>query len=279
MVANDETINLTGAWRGPKDLMVNICEDNNHQPYVGFCGIFRTYGWSDFSTTVAGDSIIMVSKEVYSPFVGHFKIDSADRLVGKLTMGNPDDAWYFNGETELLREKPVMPANLNADLEGIILEDDYGILSHDRQLAREILSNITPASEGYTHKKLVEELLDAKPLPVTPADMVGFTRVRSIQVAPSLGIFTYPYFKCRFRERDGKIFFEKTTGSQRKSGYVYQNGPDSLIFLGGWSVNNDPQTTYGSPNSTAGTLYKIAPRRALLIFPSADRLELYELTR
>ncbi|MDE7509597.1 MAG: DUF4893 domain-containing protein, partial [Muribaculaceae bacterium] len=108
----------------------------------------------------------------------------------------------------------------------------------------------------------------------------GFKRVRSIQIDARDGIFSYPYFNCRFRKINGKIFFEKTTGSQRKSGYIYQNTPESLIFLGGWSVNNDPQTTYGSENSVAGTIYKIGPAKAIMIFPTDDhRVEIYELTK
>ena len=92
--------------------------------------------------------------------------------------------------------------------------------------------------------------------------------------------FSYPYFRCRFRNVDGKVFFEKTTGSQRKSGFVYQNGPKSLAFLGGWSVNDEPQTLYGAENSVAGVLYKIGTRRAIILFPtSADRVEIYELIK
>ncbi|MDE6488994.1 MAG: hypothetical protein K2L46_06910, partial [Paramuribaculum sp.] len=60
----------------------------------------------------------------------------------------------------------------------------------------------------------------------------------------------------------------------------YQNSPESLIFLGGWSVNNDPQTEYGSQNSIAGTIYKIGPRKAIMIFPAGEnRIEIYELTK
>lgn len=272
--------NLTGAWKGPKDLMVNLCIDNDKQLYVGYCGILRTYGWVDFSTSLTPDSLIIKSADIGSPFEGRFKIESDNRLVGKLEMGSLGDDWYFNGNAELVKEKPVMPENLNPKLEGIILPSDYGVLARDRNIAWEALSTLTPKSYGCVEKNMVEKLLNAKTYPITPKDMIGFRRVRSIQIDARDGIFSYPYFNCRFKKADGKVFFEKTTGSQRKSGYVYQNSPESLVFLGGWSVNDDPQTGYGSTNSVVGKVYKIGPRKAIMIFPTEeDRVEIYELTK
>lgn len=275
-----DTDNLTGAWKGPKDLMVNLCIDNDKQLYVGYCGILRTYGWVDFSTSLTPDSLIIKSADIGSPFEGRFKIESDNRLVGKLEMGSHGDDWYFNGNAELVKEKPVMPENLNPELEDIILPSDYGVLARDRNIAWEALSTLTPKSYGCVEKNMVEKLLNAKTYPITPKDMIGFRRVRSIQIDARDGIFSYPYFNCRFKKADGKVFFEKTTGSQRKSGYVYQNSPESLVFLGGWSVNDDPQTGYGSTNSVVGKVYKIGPRKAIMIFPTEeDRVEIYELTK
>ena len=280
LTAFADTDNLTGAWKGPKDLMVNLCIDNDKQLYVGYCGILRTYGWVDFTTSLTPDSLIIKSADIGSPFEGRFKIESDNRLVGKLEMGSHGDDWYFNGNAELVKEKPVMPENLNPELEDIILPSDYGVLARDRNIAWEALSTLTPKSYGYAEKKMVEKLLNAKTHPITPKDMIGFRRVRSIQIDARDGIFSYPYFNCRFKKADGKVFFEKTTGSQRKSGYVYQNSPESLVFLGGWSVNDDPQTGYGSTNSVVGKVYKIGLRKAIMIFPTEeDRVEIYELTK
>ena len=280
LTAFADTDNLTGAWKGPKDLMVNLCIDNDKQLYVGYCGILRTYGWVDFSTSLTPDSLIIKSADIGSPFEGRFKIESDNRLVGKLEMGSHGDDWYFNGNAELVKEKPVMPENLNPKLEGIILPSDYGVLARDRNIAWEALSTLTPKSYGYAEKNMVEKQLNAKTYSITPKDMIGFRRVRSIQIDARDGIFSYPYFNCRFKKADGKVFFEKTTGSQRKSGYVYQNSPESLVFLGGWSVNDDPQTGYGSTNSDVGKVYKIGPRKAIMIFPTEeDRVEIYELTK
>ncbi|MDE6095344.1 MAG: DUF4893 domain-containing protein [Muribaculaceae bacterium] len=271
---------LPGAWKGPNDLMINLGTDGQNHLYVCYCGIFRTFGWVDFTTTLTSDSLIMISTDTGQPFEARFKIESDNRLVGMLKMGNPGDEWFFNGNTELVRQKPIMPDNLNQELEGVILPSDYGVLSRDKEIAWEVLSTLTSKSIGYGERNEVERLLTAKTYKISPDDMVGFRRVRSIQIDARDGIFSYPYFNCRFKRVDGKMFFEKTTGSQRKSGYVYQNTPESLVFLGGWSVNDDPQTSYGNDNSIAGTIYKISPRKAIMIFPKReDRVEIYELIK
>ena len=243
-----ETSNLIGAWKGPKDLMINLCIDNGKKLYVGYCGILRTYGWVDFSTSLTPDSLIIKSADIGSPFEGRFKIESDNRLVGKLEMGSHGDDWYFNGNAELVKEKPVMPENLNPKLEGIILPSDYGVLARDRIIAWEALSTLTPKSYGCVEKNMVEKLLNAKTYPITPKDMIGFRRVRSIQIDARDGIFSYPYFNCRFKKADGKVFFEKTTDSQRKSGYVYQNSPESRLFFGGGCGKDEPHTRYCNKN-------------------------------
>ena len=206
-LSHSETGNLAGAWKGPKDLMIDVCLNNQNQQYVCSCGIFRTWGWVNLSTTFSTDSIIIVSEEDGNPFEGRFRIKSDDRLEGTLTMGNPGDEWYYNDKCELIKEKPEMPDNLNHALEGIILPSDYGVLSLDREIVQDVLSTVTPGSIGYTEKKVVEKLLSAKTYPITPKEMIGFKRVRSIQIDARDGIFSYPYFNCRFKEIDGKIFF------------------------------------------------------------------------
>lgn len=280
LISFAEIPDIVGAWKGPDDLMINLCFDGSNNMYVCQCGIFRTFGWVNVEHEFRADSLLLKSTDYGSPFEGRFRIVSADRMIGTLKMGNPGEDWCYDGCAELAKEKPVMPENLNHNLEGIVNESDYGPLSLDRELVRNMLGTLIPASYGYKEKTDVERLLNAKTYPVTPEDMIGFRRVRSIQIAASDGIFSYPYFNCRFKSKDGKIFFEKTTGSQRKAGYIYQNGADSLIFLGGWSVNDEPQTQYGSSNSVAGTVYKTGQNTAIMIFPTENnRVEIYELRK
>lgn len=273
--AANVTPDLAGEWRGPKDLIINIEADSCGRLNVNSCGIFRTFGWADVGVTLRGDSLFLKANDLGSPLQGRFRIASPDKLSGTIIIGEQGDDWYYSGNAELHRNRVDSRA-----FRGIIKTPDYDALSHDSELAWKALAGLSPKSYGYNEKRMVEKLLNAKVYPLTPEDMIGFKRVRSIQIDADNGIFSYPYFKCRFRKLNDSVYFEKTSGSQRKSGYIYRNTPQSLVFLGGWSVNNDPKTGYDSANSVAGSVYKIGRDRAIMIFPSSEkRVEIYELRR
>lgn len=165
-------------------------------------------------------------------------------------------------------------------LYGIIKNRDWDRLVLDREQALSVLEHLPSDAYGLNEKAMVKKLLTSKNLRITNQELLTYKRVRSIQVN-NLGIFSYPYFACRFKRKDVKLFFEKTSGSQRKSGYVYDNKPDSKVFLGGWSVNDEPQTTYDSDHSEPGMIYKIGANKIIMVFLSPDEqsFEIYELTK
>lgn len=98
----------------------------------------------------------------------------------------------------------------------------------------------------------LKDLVSGERLELVPKDLLPLTKVRSIQIG-RYGVFTYPYFKCRFKQTDRGLFFEKTTGSQRKSGLIFQNGESALVFLGTSTVNDDPQRPYSGLNRSKDT--------------------------
>ncbi len=165
-------------------------------------------------------------------------------------------------------------------LYGIIKNRDWDRLVLDREQALSVLEYLSPDAYGINERTMVSKLLTAKALKVSNQELLTYKRVRSIQVN-DMGIFSYPYFSCRFRGKDGKLFFEKTSGSQRKSGYIYDNKPYSKVFLGGWSVNDDPQTTYDSENAVPGMIYKIGANKVIMLFlaPDEQSFEIYEILK
>lgn len=116
-------------------------------------------------------------------------------------------------------------------LVGVIKPLDWDRLVLDREQALTVLAHLNTDAYGFKEKAKVKKLLTARNLKLSNNELLGYRKVRSIQVNRH-GIFSYPYFACRFKYLDGKLFFEKTAGSQRKSGYVYDNKPDSKVFLG-----------------------------------------------
>ena len=164
-------------------------------------------------------------------------------------------------------------------LNRLIHADDFLLLTQGKETALNILSSLDNDVYGNREVPMVRNLLTSKHQTVSLHELKDYRRVRSIQVNNS-GIFSYPYFTCRFKDSGGKMFFEKTTGSQRKSGYVYETTRETMVFLGGWSVNNDPQTTYNSPNSVAGMVYKIGTGKIIMLFVMSNQtFEIYELKK
>lgn len=184
-----------------------------------------------------------------------------------------------SGAQKEMPAKALEESYVNPSLRGTILHDDYDALVMCKEKALDILSTLGDSDYGIKNRKAVKKLLSQEEQEISLEDLHGHHRVRSIQVNNS-GIFIYPFFACRFTEKDGKPFFEKTAGSQRKSGFIYANKPTSMIFLGGWSVNDEPQTEYGSLNSVAGTLYKINENKLIMLFVRPYRdFEIYEFTK
>lgn len=132
-------------------------------------------------------------------------------------------------------------------------------------------------AEDKKHLSLAIECLKPQNRPFNEKDLLGNWRCRSIQ-ASNLIVIAYPFFECRFIQKNGKLFFEKTTGSQRRSGYLYPNAADQMVFLGSLTMNDDPNT--GEYTDTAGVLVKKARNRFLLILDSTQEgYEIYEIVK
>lgn len=138
-------------------------------------------------------------------------------------------------------------------------------------------------------KAVVEELLGEDHQPLTPAQLTGEWRVRSIQ-GGRYGIFPYPWFKARVVERDHKLFFEKTSGSQRRSGWLLPppGGKDAWYFVGGATVNEDPQVAYSRgagaegprDSDSVGLVWGISDGRVIMLLDAHDGdYEIYQLKR
>ncbi|HCE6095428.1 TPA: DUF4893 domain-containing protein [Pseudomonas aeruginosa] len=71
--------------------------------------------------------------------------------------------------------------------------------------------------------------------PVVAVDekgLLGDWKCRSTQ-ADQYGIYRYPNFQCRIRRTDRGLFLEKTSGSQRVSGYLFREVREGEKYLGG----------------------------------------------
>lgn len=161
-----------------------------------------------------------------------------------------------------------------------------------REIANDWRERYAEADFDPAGMNMLAELLDAPVLPIESAQLLGSWRVRSIQTN-TLGVYVYPYFRGEIERSEAGLVLRKFTGSQRRLGHLYPvlDAPESMVFLGGLTVNDSPQLPYSrSPaglasqpaeTDSAGVLSVLAPGRLLLILDArwGEGFELYELRR
>jgi hypothetical protein len=80
-------------------------------------------------------------------------------------------------------------------------------------------------------------------------------KCRTIKLGGLTPAIVYSWFTCRISERGGRLFFEKTGGSQRTSGYLYPEG-NGYVYLGASSVHyngaNEKPPAYSGTGASAG---------------------------
>lgn len=131
--------------------------------------------------------------------------------------------------------------------------------------------------EDAKHLSTAIECLKPQDRPFKEKNLLGTWRCRSIK-ANNLIVIAYPFFDCRFIQKNGKLFFEKTTGSQRRSGYLYPSAGDHMVFLGTLTMNDDVNS--GEYTDTVGVLVRKASNRFLLILDATQEgYEIYEIVK
>jgi hypothetical protein len=147
-----------------------------------------------------------------------------------------------------------------------------------------------PADADQRARADILALRAQTPTPVSDADLAGAWRVRSLQLQPD-AIYAYPWFKARI-EVDGSGWrFAKTSGSQRRSGRLWRDADDParLIFIGGATVNDEPQVDYSAAHAdtgphdsdSVGVLQRLGAAHLLMILDArpGESVEIYELRR
>lgn len=88
----------------------------------------------------------------------------------------------------------------------------------------------------------LERALQGEATALSPADMAGDWRCRSIQFSQYLAVVAYAEFRCRITDDSAGLRLEKLTGSQRTSGTFYDIGETRLGYAGAeaWGDNEQP---------------------------------------
>ena len=133
------------------------------------------------------------------------------------------------------------------------------------------------ASATIRERAALHKVIDVAIVPVNDADLLGWWACRTIKVGgPVGGPIVYSWFDCKVSVRDGFLFFEKRSGSQRLSGRLYQDGAERRILLSAPTYNDDPQRPYSGPEGgitdpqkqdKIGVLSQLEDGRLRVVFP------------
>lgn len=126
--------------------------------------------------------------------------------------------------------------------------------------------------------------------PIKNKALLGNWSCRSTQISERF-LVRYAFFNCQIKQKSGRLWFQKTSGSQRVSGYLYPDQGQQRVFIGGATVNNDPLRSYDLKQgddlplheqyNAIGVLRVLSVNKMIMIQPNRHNLgyELYELVR
>ena len=123
----------------------------------------------------------------------------------------------------------------------------------------------------------IRAVLDPEARGMSESEAAGSWRCRTIKLGGITPSVVYGWFNCRASRRGGGLFFEKTSGSQRISGYLYPDQSSGLVLLGANTVSGEPQRHYSgngasvgadaTPDDAVGVMTSIGPGHARIEFP------------
>ncbi|MFO1117330.1 MAG: DUF4893 domain-containing protein [Beijerinckiaceae bacterium] len=119
----------------------------------------------------------------------------------------------------------------------------------------------------------LDKALSGTPKPVHDFDFKGNWRCRVLKLGKGLPIVVYPWFSCRAFEDDYSLRLEKTGGSQRTSGYFYDDDdPKRMIYLGALHYGGDARMLYGKDRARDQVAYGywLSKNRFRLEFPQPE---------
>jgi len=99
-------------------------------------------------------------------------------------------------------------------------------LAESRAKGLDEASRSAPADLAAIHS-----ILAAGPVAASEQRLIGIWRCRTMKLGGMTPSVVYGWFRCRISQQAGSLYFEKLSGSQRTSGYLY---PDSrgFVYLG-----------------------------------------------
>lgn len=102
---------------------------------------------------------------------------------------------------------------------------------YEDAVTKGMMESRVAGEENGSYNELVG-VMEAETVAADPEKLKGDWNCRTIKAGgPFAGFVVYGWFRCEIREREGRLFFEKLSGSQRMSGYLYPRDEKSWVLL------------------------------------------------
>lgn len=98
----------------------------------------------------------------------------------------------------------------------------------------------------------IQAVLDRAPQAASAEALMGDWRCRTIKLGGVTPDIVYSWFRCRITNKDGNLFFEKVSGSQRIAGRLYPYESGGFVLLGALSVKGEPAHRYSGNHASVG---------------------------
>ncbi|MCF8469158.1 MAG: DUF4893 domain-containing protein [Parvibaculum sp.] len=152
---------------------------------------------------------------------------------------------------------------------------------YEDAVTKGMMESQVAGEENGSYNELVS-VMEAETVEADAAALKGQWTCRTIKAGgPFTGFVVYGWFRCEVVEKDGRLFFEKLSGSQRQSGYLYPRDLKSWVLLA--APNRDhsgPIRAYSGPKGPEnkkvtdpqlidepGVVSLLADGRARAVFP------------
>lgn len=102
---------------------------------------------------------------------------------------------------------------------------------YEDAVTKGMMESRVAGEEHGTYNELVS-VMEEETVAADPEELKGQWNCRTIKAGgPFAGFVVYGWFRCEIVEKNGRLFFEKLSGSQRQSGYLYPRDEKSWVLL------------------------------------------------
>lgn len=142
----------------------------------------------------------------------------------------------------------TLPALADGEVQKLITPADKTRLDKYSETRKAALAEAKAGNPAEV--KQLDALLAKPVVSFSDKDLTGNWQCRTIKAGGLSPLVIYGWFKCKVTDDGSGWRLEKVSGSQRTKGRFFDDSEERAIYLGSFTVNEDPAKPYGSGPQT-----------------------------